>query len=101
MTKVARSNDGSKHCDKILIGANENGVALIGKRDNQSYERIVPTTEFSLIESGAIAVESTKLLGVMRTFGEQPVELILKENERPSSSKENKPSYKLQVKSGR
>ncbi|MEZ8733687.1 hypothetical protein [Vibrio sp. 10N.239.312.D08] len=101
MTKVARGSDGSKHCDKILIGANENGVAIIGQRDNQSYERIIPTSEFSLIQSGAIAVESTKLLGVMRTFGDQSVELILKENERPSNSKENKPSYKLQVKSGR
>lgn len=37
----------------------------------------------------------------MRTFGDQSIELIIKENERPSNSKENKPSYKLQVKSGR
>lgn len=45
-TKVTRGSDGSKHCDKILIGANENGVAIIRQRDNQSYERIIPISEF-------------------------------------------------------
>lgn len=98
MTQSSRDSDSSKHTDKLLIGANEHGVAFIGSKGCQSYERIVPISEFELIESGAIAVESAKLLGVIRTFGNQPVELQVTKETR---NDEKTPTYKMVVKSGR
>ncbi|ELA8176705.1 hypothetical protein RGL50_004231 [Vibrio alginolyticus] len=100
MTRNTKGKDPVKHADKLLIGANEQGVALFGGRGSQSYERIVPICEFSLIQSGAIAVEATKLIGIVRTFGDNPVSLetVISNPNRKDTEKAN---YRLVVKSGR
>ena len=81
MAQATKSKDTNGNTiDKILIGANHNGIALLGTRGNQSYERIVPNDQFKLIEAGVIAVDAAKLLGVIRTLNTQPVTLVSKQD---------------------
>ncbi len=100
MTTNAKGKQAVKNADKILIGANENGVALFGSRGTQSYERIVPTTEFTLFRSGAIGIESSKLIGVIRTFGDNPISIEVVPN-KTNLNTEEKPSNRVVVSSGK
>lgn len=71
-----------EHTEHVAIGVRKGGIAIIGTGLVGSFERIVPSEEVDVLQEGAFTVDAKRIVGIVKTFGDKPLKLVLRKDEK-------------------